>query len=157
LKVNDAVGGAVLLTAAVGIAAYARTLPTIPGQQYGAAAFPLVVAAGLGGCGAWLIAQGVRHRAAGPLFELGDWMKDPRRVLNLVATVAFVLAYIFFSEAVGFIPLAAGSLFCLFLLLGARPGISAVVAIVATLVIHTAFYKLLRVPLPWGVLTPFVW
>ena len=26
-----------------------------------------------------------------------------------------------------------------------------------TLVIHTAFYKLLRVPLPWGVLQPILW
>jgi putative tricarboxylic transport membrane protein len=28
---------------------------------------------------------------------------------------------------------------------------------VATLVIHFAFYKLLRVPLPWGMLTPYAW
>jgi putative tricarboxylic transport membrane protein len=32
-----------------------------------------------------------------------------------------------------------------------------VVALVATLVIHTRFYKLLRVPLPWGVLEPVLW
>jgi putative tricarboxylic transport membrane protein len=28
-------------------------------------------------------------------------------------------------------------------------------AIGGTLVVHLAFYKLLRVPLPWGPLTPF--
>ena len=28
-------------------------------------------------------------------------------------------------------------------------------AIGGTLVVHLAFYKLLRVPLPWGLLTPF--
>ena len=31
------------------------------------------------------------------------------------------------------------------------------VAIAATLVIHTCFYKLLKVPLPWGVLQRFAW
>jgi len=31
------------------------------------------------------------------------------------------------------------------------------VAVIATLVVHFAFYKLLRVPLPWGVLTPWAW
>ena len=31
------------------------------------------------------------------------------------------------------------------------------VALVMTLLIHYAFYKLLRVPLPWGVLQPFAW
>jgi putative tricarboxylic transport membrane protein len=34
---------------------------------------------------------------------------------------------------------------------------AALIAVIATLVIHTAFYKLMRVPLPWGVLTPFAW
>jgi putative tricarboxylic transport membrane protein len=29
---------------------------------------------------------------------------------------------------------------------------TAAVAIIATVVIHLAFYKVLRVPLPWGVL-----
>ena len=28
-------------------------------------------------------------------------------------------------------------------------------ACVGTLVVHVAFYKLLRVPLPWGLLRPF--
>ena len=30
-------------------------------------------------------------------------------------------------------------------------------AVVATVVVHFAFYKLLRVPLPWGILTPIAW
>ncbi len=38
-------------------------------------------------------------------------------------------------------------------MLGVRRGTAVVVAVVATLVIWYAFYKLLRVPLPWGVLT----
>jgi putative tricarboxylic transport membrane protein len=37
------------------------------------------------------------------------------------------------------------------------PGRSLLIAMVGTLLIHTAFYKLLRVPLPWGVLTPYAW
>jgi putative tricarboxylic transport membrane protein len=36
-----------------------------------------------------------------------------------------------------------------------RPRTSAIVAVLASLAIWYAFYKLLRVPLPWGVLTPF--
>jgi putative tricarboxylic transport membrane protein len=37
------------------------------------------------------------------------------------------------------------------------PGRSIVIAVIAALVIHFVFYKLLRVPLPWGLLTPFAW
>ena len=32
-----------------------------------------------------------------------------------------------------------------------------ITAAIATLAIHFAFYKLLRVPLPWGFLTPYAW
>jgi putative tricarboxylic transport membrane protein len=32
-----------------------------------------------------------------------------------------------------------------------------IVAVIATVLVHFAFYKLLRVPLPWGVLTPWAW
>jgi putative tricarboxylic transport membrane protein len=157
MKVNDAVGGGVLLTLAVGIALYARTLPSIPGQQYGAGAFPLVVAAGLGGCGVWLILQGLRVRATEPWFEPPEWLREPHAILNLVATIGFVLLYIFFGNTIGFIPISLGMLFCLFVLLGARPLPAAATAVVATLVIHTAFYKLLRVPLPWGILESVAW
>jgi putative tricarboxylic transport membrane protein len=31
------------------------------------------------------------------------------------------------------------------------------IALIMTLAIHYAFYKLLRVPLPWGVLMPIAW
>jgi len=36
-----------------------------------------------------------------------------------------------------------------------RSGVAIIVAIVGTIVIWYAFYKLLRVPLPWGVLERF--
>jgi hypothetical protein len=36
-----------------------------------------------------------------------------------------------------------------------RWGAALLWAVVGTLVVHVAFYKLLRVPLPWGVLKPF--
>jgi putative tricarboxylic transport membrane protein len=36
-------------------------------------------------------------------------------------------------------------------------GRALLIAVVATLVIHFAFYKLLRVPLPWGVLKNWAW
>ena len=36
-----------------------------------------------------------------------------------------------------------------------RPALAVTVAVVASLVIWFAFYKLLRVPLPWGVLKSY--
>jgi putative tricarboxylic transport membrane protein len=48
-------------------------------------------------------------------------------------------------------------LLAMFRVLRVRWGLSILLAVVATLVVHFAFYKLLRVPLPWGLLTPFAW
>jgi putative tricarboxylic transport membrane protein len=40
-------------------------------------------------------------------------------------------------------------------LLGALWRVSLPVAVIATVVIHLSFYKLLRIPLPWGILERF--
>jgi putative tricarboxylic transport membrane protein len=157
VKINDAVSGALLLAGAAAIALYARTLPSIPGQQYGAGAFPLVIAGGLAACALLLVARGLRTWHTVPLVTAPPWGRDRRLVVNLLATLAALLAYVLFSEAIGFIPFSIAILFLLFILFGARPLPSIVVAVLATLAIHFAFYKLLRVPLPWGVLTPFAW
>ena len=58
---------------------------------------------------------------------------------------------------VGFLILAPILLWVWFTTLGVRRMAAIVVAVVATLVIWYAFYKVLRVPLPWGVLQGFIW
>ena len=56
------------------------------------------------------------------------------------------------ADKVGFLDRRADPAVRLFSAFGVRRNVAIVPAIVATLVIHFAFYKLLRVPLPWGVL-----
>jgi putative tricarboxylic transport membrane protein len=40
-------------------------------------------------------------------------------------------------------------------ILGSSWRVAALVAVVATLAIHLSFYKLLRIPLPWGLLEQY--
>ena len=65
--------------------------------------------------------------------------------------------YIVAAGALGFIPTGVLILVALFLKFGVDARRALVTAVVATLVIHLLFYKLLRVPLPWGVLERFAW
>ena len=157
MKVNDAISGALLLAFAVAIGLYAVTLPTIPGQRYGAAAFPFLVALGLGACSLLLIRQGARSWRAGPLVERADWVRSPRSLANLAITLALLVGYVLFSDQVGFIPIAIAVMFVQCLSLRVKWWLAFLVSVAATLLIHAAFYKLLRVPLPWGVLTPIAW
>ena len=65
------------------------------------------------------------------------------------------VAYILFSTSVGFLIVASLGLFAMLVAFGVQRGMAVVVAVVGTIVIWYAFYKLLRVPLPWGVLERF--
>ncbi|BEP35269.1 tripartite tricarboxylate transporter TctB family protein [Variovorax sp. V59] len=157
MKFNDAIFGAILLALGIVVLAVVQGYPGIPGQQVGPALFPGLIAAGLCVCGVMLLAKGWRERHAAAWVRLGDWAASPRHVLAAALVVGAVLFYIFASERLGFLPTAAISLLALMLAMRVPPGRALLIALLATLVIHAAFYKLLRVPLPWGVLTPIAW
>jgi putative tricarboxylic transport membrane protein len=60
-------------------------------------------------------------------------------------------------DRLGFIPTGIIYLAVLMAVFRVRLANSLVIAVVVTLVIHYAFYKLLKVPLPWGVLVKWAW
>ena len=158
MKFNDALIGAALFILAVAIGIHIQGFPAMPGQKFGAALFPGLIAAGLLVCGAMLMFRGVRGLRSGErMVTLVPWMRMPQQVANFVLVCALLLFYIFASDALGFIPSGFIILMALFLKLAVPPLRAAIVALVATLIIHALFYKLLRVPLPWGVLQGVAW
>jgi putative tricarboxylic transport membrane protein len=152
LKFNDAVFGAVFLALSLLVFWSIRSYPSIPGQNIGPAAFPGVVAAGLAICSVLLIIQGVRDRNGAPWIAFDAWTRDPRTLLGFAVTVGVLLLYLFAADRLGFIVVGIVMLSAMLLALRVRPPLALVVACVATFVIHFAFYKGLRVPLPWGIL-----
>jgi putative tricarboxylic transport membrane protein len=157
MKLNDAVFGLLLVILGGAVLAAVQGYPKIPGQPVGPALFPGLIAAGLCVAGVLLIAKGVRERAGQAWLAWGDWVRSPRHVMALVVLLGSILFYIFASEKLGFLLTAALILLALFLVLRVRPLPAVVIAVISTLVIHFAFYKLLRVPLPWGVLQGVAW
>ena len=57
MKLNDAVVGAALLLLAVAVGWHIRGFPQMPGQKFGPAVFPGLIAAGLAACGVLLIVR----------------------------------------------------------------------------------------------------
>ena len=122
----------------------------MPGQKFGPAWFPGLIAVGLAVCGALLMVSGARQRA--PWVAAPEWVRSPRARAGITALVAGLVAYILLVDRLGF-HITGILLLALWLrLLGASWRVTVPVAIVGTLVIHLSFYKVLRVPLPWGVL-----
>lgn len=157
MKFNDAVFGAVLLLLALAVLVHVPSFPQMPGQQVGPALFPGLIAVGLVVCALMLIVNGVRHRATEPWIDTGEWMRSRRHIGAFFVTIGAVVAYIVLADQLGFLVIGPVVLLALFLAYGVRPTMAVVVAIAVTLVIHYTFYKLLRVPLPWGVLTRFAY
>jgi putative tricarboxylic transport membrane protein len=157
MRINDAILGAVLLVFSLVVGLYARSFPAIPGQEYGASVFPTWISIALGLCSIVLIAGGMRQWAETGAVALEPWARSGHHLRTLVITIALVVFYILASTPLGFIPTAFIALAILFAVLGVKPLLVPVLAAGVTMVMHYGFYSLLRVPLPWGVLTPWAW
>jgi putative tricarboxylic transport membrane protein len=148
MRFNDAVIGVLLVIVSQAIYFYARTLPDIPGQDYGAAVFPIILACGLGLCGAALTVSGARNWQGAIAFA--PWTRDPTPWIRSAAMLAAILFYIFAAEPLGFMITSTVTLFALFVLLGSRWWVAVIVAVAVSLLIERSFGDLLLVPLPRG-------
>ncbi len=157
MKLNDAVFGLLLTLLGAAVLVGIQGYPKIPGQPVGPALFPGLIAAGLCVCGVLLVLRGWRQRASQRWFAWDAWVRSPRHVMALVVLLASVVFYIAAADVLGFLPTAFLILMAMFLVLRVRLPVAIAVALVATLLVHTGFYKLLKVPLPWGLLTGVAW
>ena len=148
MRLNDAVWGALLLLFSAVLLLHVQGFPKIPGQQVGPALFPGFLAVGLAVCGALLIVKGLATRRAWG--ERAEWIAF---ALTLGVNVLYILAV----DKLGFIPLGVIYLGLLFWVYGVPAKWIVPLAVAMTLGIHYAFYKLLKVPLPWGLLQGVAW
>ena len=157
MKLNDAVFGLVLLVLGLVVITVTASYPTVPAQRVGPALFPSLIAIGLAIGGVILIVRGWRDRAAVPMVRWDPWVRSKRHVAGVVAVIASIAFYVLAVERLGFVLTSFAILTFLFRVFTVPWPRSVLVAAIATLVIHFAFYKLLRVPLAWGLLTPVAW
>ena len=136
-------------------------LPPVPGQPVGPNVFPLVIGSGLALCGL-AIAFGIGHTFEEeeeiiPL-EAGQTRPPTGKLYGLRALLppALLLFYVAVADKLGFILTAGLIVFVTSTALGARPKLSLPLAVLAPIAIHLIFSKLLRVPLPAGLL-PMPW
>ena len=156
MKFNDALLGAVFLALSIAVLVTIQGFPKIPGQSIGPGAFPGLIASLLAGCSIALIWRGWRERASQPLVAMGAWLGSLPHVRNFLVATGSLVFYVLASDKLGFLICGSLILLSLFLALRVRPLLAVALAVLLPVVIHLIFYKLLRVPLPWGVL-PLLW
>ena len=150
------------------IAAYAGSrLPPVPGQQVGPNVFPLVIGVGLCLCGlmiAFRIGHSFEDEAEADLAAHSDMPTDEQVLaahsslfqLRILIPPALLVFYAMMVDRLGFYVTAGLMILTAALVFGARPRLAVPVALIAPAVVHLVFYKLLRVPLPAG-LVPVPW
>ena len=128
--------------------------PGVPGQDVGPSVFPILIGLGMVLCGT-LVALGIGRTFEAP--DPGgpdDAAETPPRFAEARAFIppALLLFYVLAVEALGFLLTAATIALVLSLAMGARLRLALPIALLAPLAIHLVFYRLLRVPLPEGLL-----
>lgn len=127
-----------------------RSFPEVPGQKVGAGFLPGIVGAAILLSALLLVWRSTRAAA----YVGVDDAPRNERYAPAAVVVAACLGYILLAEHAGFLIVAPLCLMAVFLVFRARLLPSLLWAVAGTLVVHLAFYKLLRVPLPWGVFRP---
>jgi putative tricarboxylic transport membrane protein len=153
MHLSDRVTGGVLVLLGAAAAYGGSRLPAVPGQDVGPAAFPMLIGGGLALCGV-LVALGI-----GQTFEPPEEDAEgaPRFAgLRALLPPALLLFYVLAVDRLGFLLTAAAMVLAASLTFGARWRLAVPLAILAPLLVHLIFYKLLRVPLPAGIL-PAPW
>jgi putative tricarboxylic transport membrane protein len=164
MRTGDVISGLLVALLGAAVVAEAATFPPMPGQPVGPSLFPMVLGFWLITAGAMLMLAPLRAHGgrAEPRHETGPLEPDtPAARRRAVANVAIVLGDLLFYalsvKRLGFLLTALVFLTILFGAFGVRRTRILPLAIAVTLVVHFAFYTLLRVPLPWGVLEGIAW
>jgi putative tricarboxylic transport membrane protein len=156
MRCNDAVSGGFLILFGTAVLIHIRTFPAVPGQNYGPALLPGVVATGMIVCGV-LLAWGARGQARIPWVAWGERLAEPRQRLRLAAAPAGILFYMIASPTLGFIPTCAVLLAALMRLLGAGWLAALTASAATTTAMYLIFAHGLMAPLPPGLLRGLVW
>lgn len=151
MRLSDTMVGAGF--AATGILIVASTLgyPTLEGGHPGPALFPRIVGGLMALAGVLLAVSGARARDAS---EAVAWRRlhRSRGFVDALCVLGGVVGYIAVADRLGFLLSAALLLFLLMWRLRVPPLRALAIAAVLSALVHLLFAKLLRVPLPPGLL-----
>ncbi|MEO1103028.1 MAG: tripartite tricarboxylate transporter TctB family protein [Pseudomonadota bacterium] len=163
MQLDDRLVGLILIVLGAIVYLTARTFPMMAGMPYGPGFFPSIAAVGMIVCGVVITITGglkARASAAAPDATLPETPALPSGRGVWLRPLAIMLCVVFFGVAMpilGFHIAAVITVAAAAFVFGASPIGGLALAVAAAFGAHAAFYSMLRVPLPWGILTPYAW
>jgi putative tricarboxylic transport membrane protein len=147
MKKNDIIAGGIFIALGIFIFTQTWNYPSPEKGHPGPDLFPNILALLFIGFGLALIIK-----ARKLIFAKAEIVSGPRRISNALIVLAIVAVYVGVVNFVGFLVTSAVLLFLLMKKLGVTILKSAVASVIITLFINLMFSKILRVPLPYGIL-----
>lgn len=158
MRIGDALLGALFCLLGIGVLWHSAGFTGVSKQFYGPSLFPSIIGWGFVATGISLAVAAIRRSEVFTgLLSFPDWRGSPRGVVGVALMLLAVLAFIYFGDLIGFHLLAFATLTLLYRTAGRSVLQSIGIAFAVTLCFELLFSKLLRVPLPNGLLTGFPW
>jgi putative tricarboxylic transport membrane protein len=149
MKISDTVVGAGFVTAGALIIAGTINYPALDGGHPGPSLFPRILGGLMALFGGLVGLKGLR---TGDTTQEVEWLLLHKSTgfINAIFVLVGVVAYILLVEKLGFLLMGALLLFAVMWRLKVRPLKALIVAVVFTVIVHFLFAKIMRVPLPLG-------
>jgi putative tricarboxylic transport membrane protein len=147
MKKNDIIAGGIFIALGIFIFTQTWSYPSPEEGHPGPDLFPNILALLFIGFGLALIIK-----ARKLIFAKTEIISGPKRISNALVVLAIVAVYVGVVNFIGFLVTSSVLLFLLMKKLGVTILKSAIASIIITLFINLMFSKILRVPLPYGIL-----
>ena len=147
---KDYIGGGIFMALGLFIGLMTLQFPTLEGGHPGPSLFPRVLASLFIFFGAMVVFQGWKSRKAKEETSGGEDL--PLNYFNPVLVIILIAAFIVMAHKLGFIITGAAILFILMWKLRVSLLRSSIVSVAVVCFVYLMFSKLLRVPLPIGLL-----
>jgi putative tricarboxylic transport membrane protein len=147
MKKNDIIAGGIFIALGIFIFTQTWNYPSLEEGHPGPDLFPNILAILFIGFGLALILKARRLISAE-----AEIISGPKKISNALFVLATVAVYVGVVNFVGFLITSAVLLFLLMKKLGVTILKSAMASIIITLFVNLMFSKILRVPLPYGIL-----
>ena len=156
-KINNVISGLVSISFGFFLISLAVKLPSVKHINFGPGFFPLIVGYGFVIAGIFLLMSSTMWTEKTDFWKLSrnTIQVNVYKVLQTLPVFFAMVFYIWFAEAWGFLPVMMILLTGLMYWFGNSLKRSIAVSFCATLILHSFFYQLMKVSLPWGVLESY--
>jgi putative tricarboxylic transport membrane protein len=153
MRMDDRLLAGVFILAALAIITVAAGFPRLAGMSVGPGLFPIVLSAVL--IGASILLAVSSKSAGGKLLTLPHELSERRVWWRVLAVFGSCLLFALLGKTLGFVIVGILSLLWLLLAFGTPVRLAAIIAVVTVILINLFLVRVMRIPLPLGLLSSY--